>query len=68
MRAQDDAVKGFEVECLLGGSCEMDSLGVLVLFPTLAVGWLDFQVDVILARLESDFSDQPPSIPVVPNQ
>ena len=44
------------------------SLGVLVLFPTLAVGWLDFQVDVILARLESDFSDQPPTIPVVPNQ
>ena len=36
-------------------------------FPTLAVGLLDFKVDVVLARLEADFSDQPPSIPAVPN-
>ena len=39
------------------------------LFPTLAaVGLLDFKVNVVLARLEADFSDQPPSIPAVPNQ
>ena len=37
-------------------------------FPTLAVGLLDFKADVILARLEADFSDQPPSIPAVPNR
>ena len=37
------------------------------LFPTLAVGLLDFKVDVVLARLEADFSDQPPSIPAVPD-
>ena len=37
------------------------------LFPTLAVGLLDFKVDVVLARLEADFSDQPPSISAVPN-
>ena len=36
-------------------------------FPTLAMGLLDFQVDVVLARLEADLSDQPPSIPAVPN-
>ena len=36
-------------------------------FPTLAVGLLDSTVDVVLARLEADFSDQPPSIPAVPN-
>ena len=35
-------------------------------FPTLAVGLLDCKVDVVLARLEADFSDQPPSIPAVP--
>ena len=35
-------------------------------FPTLAVGLLDFKVDVVLARLEADFRDQPPSIPAVP--
>ena len=39
----------------------------LCLFPTLAVGLLDFKVDVVLARLEADFRDQPPSIPAVPN-
>ena len=38
------------------------------LFPTLAVGLLDFKVDVVLARLEADFSDQPPSITAVPNR
>ena len=38
------------------------------LFPTLAVGLLDCKVDVVLARLEADFSDQPPSIPAVPNR
>ena len=27
------------------------------LFPTLAVGLLDFKVDVVLARLEADCSD-----------
>ena len=37
------------------------------LFPTLAVGLLDFKVDVVLARLEADFCDQAPSIPAVPN-
>ena len=37
------------------------------LLPTLAVGLLDFKVNVVLARLEADFSDQPPSIPAVPN-
>ena len=37
-------------------------------FPTLAVGLLDFKVDVVLARLEADFSDQPPSIRAVPNR
>ena len=36
-------------------------------FPTLAVGLLDFKVDVVLARLEADSSDQPPGIPAVPN-
>ena len=35
------------------------------MFPTLAVGLLDFKVDVVLAQLEADFSDQPPSIPAV---
>ena len=35
------------------------------LFPTLAVGLLDFKVDVVLARLEADFSEQPPSIPAL---
>ena len=40
---------------------------LLYLFPTLAVGLSDFKVDVVLARLEADFSDQPPSIPAVPN-
>ena len=47
-----------------------------LLFPTLAVGLLDFKVDVVLARLEADSSDQPkypcsaqpPSIPAVPNR
>ena len=37
-------------------------------FPTLAVGLLDFKVDVVLARLEAHISDQPPSIPAVPSQ
>ena len=37
------------------------------LFPTLSVGLLDFKVDVVLARLEADFSDQPPNIAAVPN-
>ena len=32
------------------------------------MGLLDFRVDVVLARLEADFSDQPPSIPAVPNR
>ena len=32
------------------------------------MGLLDFKVDVVLARLEADFSDQPPSIPAVPNR
>ena len=36
-------------------------------FTTLAVGLLDFKVDVVLARLEADFHDQPPGIPAVPN-
>ena len=31
------------------------------------MGLLDFKVDVVLARLEADFSEQPPSIPAVPN-
>ena len=31
------------------------------------MGLLDFNRDVVLARLEADFSDQPPSIPAVPN-
>ena len=31
------------------------------------MGLLDFKVDVVLARVEADFSDQPPSIPAVPN-
>ena len=31
------------------------------------MGLLDFKVDVVLARLEADFSDQPPTIPAVPN-
>ena len=38
------------------------------LFPTLAVGLLDFKVNVVLARLEADFSDQPPNIPAVPSR
>ena len=47
------------------------------LCPTLAVGLLDFEVDVVLAQLEADFSAvpnrrvslqcQPPCIPAVPN-
>ena len=41
-------------------------IGFVGFFPTLAVGLLDFKVDVVLARLEADFSDQPPSIPAVP--
>ena len=36
-------------------------------FPTRAGGLLDFKVDVVLARLEADFSDQPPSIAAMPN-
>ena len=32
------------------------------------MGLLDFKVDVVLARLEADFSDQPPNIPAGPNQ
>ena len=32
------------------------------------MGWLDFKVNIILARLEADFSDQLPSIPAVPNR
>ena len=36
----------------------------ICLFPMLAVGLLDFKVDV---GLEADFRDQPPSIPAVPN-
>ena len=39
-----------------------------VVVPTLAVGLLDFKVDVVLARLEADFSDQPQTIPAVPNR
>ena len=39
----------------------------IFLFPTLTVGLLDFQEDVVLARLEADFSAQPPSVPAVPN-
>ena len=35
--------------------------------PPLQWGLMDFKVDVVLARLEADFSDQPPSIPAVPN-
>ena len=31
------------------------------------MGLLDFKVDVVLARLEADFSDQPPSISAAPN-
>ena len=31
------------------------------------MGLFDFKVDVVLARLEADFSDQPPSIPTLPN-
>ena len=40
---------------------------LLFFFPTLTVGLLDFKVDVVLARLQADFRDQPPSIPAVPN-
>ena len=40
----------------------------LIFFPTLAVGLLDFKVNVVLARQEDDFSDQPPSVPAVPNR
>ena len=40
----------------------------VALFRTLAVGLVDFKVDGVLARLEADFSAQPPSIPAVPNQ
>ena len=36
--------------------------------PPFAVGLVDFKVDVVLARLEADFSDQPPSIPAVPKR
>ena len=43
------------------------NIKLLLLFPTLAVGLLDFKVDVVLARLEADFRDQPPRIPAVPN-
>ena len=32
------------------------------------MGLLDFEVNVVLARLEADFSDQPPSIPAVPSR
>ena len=32
------------------------------------MGLLDFKVDVVLARLEAGFNDQPPSIPAVPNR
>ena len=31
------------------------------------MGLLDSKIYVVLARLEADFSDQPPSIPAVPN-
>ena len=31
------------------------------------MGLLDFKVEVVLARLEADFSNQPLSIPAVPN-
>ena len=31
------------------------------------MGLLDFKIDVVFARLEADFSDQPPSIHTVPN-
>ena len=46
----------------------MDIRKGVPLFPTLAVGLLDLKVDVVLARLEADFSYQPPSIPAVPNR
>ena len=36
-------------------------------FPTFTVGLLDFKEDVVLARLEADFSAQPPSAIAVPN-
>ena len=32
------------------------------------VGLLDFEVDVVLARLEADFSDQQPSVPAMPSR
>ena len=32
------------------------------------MGLSDFKVDVVLARLEADFSDQPSNIPAGPNQ
>ena len=32
------------------------------------MGLLDLKVDVVLARLEAEFSAQPPSIPAVPNR
>ena len=51
----------YTIECAIGGQMSYH------LFPTLAVGLLDFKVDVALARLEADLSDQPPSIPAVPN-
>ena len=47
---------------------DMVSSQISQFFPTLAMGLLDFKVDVVLARLEADFSDQPPSIPAVPNR
>ena len=35
----------------------MASATFITIFPTLAVGLLDFKVDVVFARLEADFSD-----------
>ena len=59
-RDRRDATQGTLQVAVAGGVA-------VVFFPTLAVGLLDFKVDVVLAQLEADFSDQPPSIPAVPD-
>ena len=38
-----------------------------IFFPLFAMGLLDYEVDIVLARLEADFHDQPPNICVVLN-
>ena len=59
---------GFRVEALGFRFWDLGlGYGNVVFFPTLAVGLLDFKVDVVFARLEADFRDQPPSIPAVPH-